>query len=81
MANTDTKAAEKAPVEKMVKIKLPLTRTEKDDVYVALNGKAYLIKRGEEVEVPEGVVEILQHKEEMLALAMEFEEKAMANVL
>ena len=74
MANT-----EKAP--KMVKIKLPLSRTEKDDVYVALNGKSYQIKRGVEVEVPAGVVEILQHKEEMIALAMEFEAQAAENAI
>jgi hypothetical protein len=80
MANTETKATATAPKgEKLVKIKLPLSRTEKDDVYVALNGKPYLIKRGEEVEVPAGVVEILQHKEEMLAVAMAFEEQAAAN--
>lgn len=64
---------------KKVKIKIPLTRTEKDDVYVCLNGTSYLIKRGEEVEVPEGVAEILQHKEAMLAIAMEYEEQASAN--
>ena len=63
---------------KKVKIKLPLTRTEKDDVWVALNGKSYLIKRGETVEVPAGVAEILQHKEEALAVAMEFEAQASA---
>jgi hypothetical protein len=66
--------------EKKVKIKLPLTRNEKDDVYVALNGKPYLIKRGEEVEVPCGVAEILQHREEMLAIAMEFEAQASARL-
>ena len=78
MANT--KDTVQAPVgEQMVKIKLPLTRNEKDDVYVALNGKTFLIKRGEEVEVPVGVAEILQHSEEMLAQAMEFEAQAMAN--
>jgi hypothetical protein len=65
---------------KKVKIKLPLTRTEKDDVYVAVNGKSYLIKRGETVEVPASVAEVLQHKEEMLAQAMEFENQASANV-
>lgn len=64
---------------KKVKIKLPLTRGEKDDVYVAVNGKSYLIKRGEEVEVPESVVEVLKNSEEMLALAMEFEEQAKKN--
>lgn len=64
---------------KMVKIKLPLTRTEKDDVYVAINGKSFLIKRGVTVEVPASVAEVLQHKEEMLAQAMEFEAQASAN--
>ena len=57
-----------------VKIKLPLTRTEKDDVYVALNGKSYLIKRGEYVDVPAGVAEILKHQEETLSKAIAFEE-------
>lgn len=61
------------------KIKLPLTRTEKDDVYVCVNGESFLIKRGETVEVPDYVAEVLQHKEEMLAEAMEFEAQAAAN--
>ena len=63
---------------KKVKIKLPLTRTEKDDVYVGLNGKTYLIKRGVEVEVPEGVAKILERREKMLSLAREFEAQASA---
>lgn len=61
---------------KTVKIKLPLTRYEKDDVYVAINGKSYLIKRGETVEVPEAVVEVLENKERMLRIAYDFEEQA-----
>ena len=77
MATTDTKTPVKN--EKMVKVKIDLTRTERDDVYVALNGKTYLIKRGVEVEVPEGVAEILAHSEEMLTQAMEFEAQAAAN--
>lgn len=68
-------AAKKA---KKVKIKLPLTRTEKDDVFVGLNGKTYLIKRGVEVEVPVGVAKILERKEKMLSIAMEFEAQAAA---
>lgn len=75
MATTTTE--NKAP--KKVKIKLPLTRAESEDVFVALNGKTYQIKRGVEVEVPKGVAEILQHKEEMLTIAMEFEAQAAAN--
>ena len=77
MAETKTtKAAEKVAEEKKVKIRLPLTRTEKNDVLVGVNGNTWLIKRGEEVEVPECVAEVLQHKEEMLSEAMAFEEQA-----
>lgn len=77
MAETKTtKAAEKVAEEKKVKIRLPLTRTEKNDVLVGVNGRTWLIKRGEEVEVPECVAEVLQHKEEMLTEAMAFEEQA-----
>ena len=73
MAETTNKAP------KMVKIKLPLTRTEKNDVYVAVNGKSYLIKRGEYVEVPASVAEVLENREKMLNQAMEFEAKAANN--
>ena len=71
-------AAKKPAKPKTVKIKLPLTRTEKDDVYVCLNGKSYLIKRGVEVEVPYGVAKILERKEKMLSIAMEYEAQAAA---
>lgn len=70
--NNTTTAANRA--EKMVKIKLPLSRTEKDDVPVAVNDRTWLIQRGVEVEVPECVVEVLKHQEEMLRQSMEFEE-------
>ncbi len=59
--------------EGYVRIRLPLTREEKEDVYVGLNGVGYLIQRGREVDVPEGVAEILRRKEEMLEEAMAFE--------
>lgn len=62
-----------------VKIKLPLTRNETDDVEVILNGKIYLIQRGHEVEVPRGVAEILQHQEHSLSNAIAYEAKASAN--
>lgn len=63
---------------KKVTIRLPLTRTERDDVFVGLNGKTYLIKRGVDVEVPEGVARILDRREKMLSIAMEFEAQAAA---
>lgn len=67
---TETKTVKK------VKIKIPKTRDNSDDVYVAVNGRSFLIKRGEYVEVPEYVAEVLQHQEEMLAEAMAYEEAA-----
>ena len=66
------------PIKK-VKIKLPLTRTEKDDVYVAVNGQSFLIKRGEEVEVPFYVAEVLRNREEALAEALTFEAQVADN--
>ena len=69
-----------ATTEKKVKIKLPLTRTEKEDKWCAVNGKPYLIKRGVEVEVPDYVAEVLQHEEEMLSIGMAYEAEASKHV-
>ena len=69
-----------ADTKKMVKIRIPRTRADQDDVFVSVNMETFLIKRGVEVEVPDYVAEVLQHKEEMLAQAMEFEAQAQANV-
>lgn len=35
----------------------------KDDIYVAVNGKRYIIKRGEEVTIPGSVYEILMRSQ------------------
>lgn len=40
-----------------------------EDVQVIVNGKVYIIKRGEAVKVPECVAEILKQQEEQLVLA------------
>ena len=61
--------------EKRVTIRLPLSRDERDDVYVGLNGKGYLIKRGVNVDVPAGVAEILRRREEMLESAFAYEDQ------
>lgn len=57
MANTTT--TNKG--EKKVKITLPLLpgKNVSQDVYVAVNFKSYVIRRGEEVEVPEFVYNAL----------------------
>lgn len=69
-----------ATTVKKVKIKLPLSRTEKEGKWCAVNGKPYLIKRGVEVEVPDYVSEVLQHEEEMLSIGMAYEAEASKNV-
>ena len=65
--------------EKKVKIKLPLTRTETEDKWCAVNGKPFLIKRGVEVEVPDYVAEVLQNEEDMLSVGMAYEAEAQKN--
>lgn len=75
MAETKTKTKKNSlfPDEPLVTIKIPITRTEKDDVWVAVNGKSIQIKRGVEVEVPKCIAEVLEHSEKMLIEAMEYE--------
>ena len=62
------------PKEKMVKIRIPRTKADQEDVPVWVNNRSWLIKRGVEVEVPECVAEVLQHQEEVLESIMLFEE-------
>lgn len=71
MAETKTKKSKLFPNEPLVTIKLPLTRTEKEDVWVAVNGKSMQIKRGVAVEVPRCIAEALEHQERQLMVAME----------
>lgn len=63
-----------ATEEKMVKIRLPITREEKAAVPVWVNDKSWLIQRGVEVEVPECVAEVLRHSEEMQEACIAYEE-------
>lgn len=59
--------------QKMVKIRIPRTKKDQEDVPVWVNNDSWLIKRGVEVEVPECVAEVLRHQEEMMETIMEFE--------
>lgn len=61
-----------APIEEkenLVKIRIPLTRDNQEDVFVGVNGRTWLIKRGVTVEVPEVVAEVINQSEEALAKA------------
>lgn len=65
-----------AKVEELIKIRLPRSREEDDDVYVSVNDRSWLIKRGVTVEVPACVAEVLRHQEDALEKAYEFAEAA-----
>lgn len=70
---TATAPAKKAKeAEKLVKIKLPRVKGE-DAVFVSVNERTWLVKRGIEVEVPECVEEVLRHQEEMQEQAEAFD--------
>ena len=71
MAETKKTAA---PEEKMVKIRIPRTKADQEDVPVWVNERSWIIKRGVEVEVPECVAEVLRHQEEALENIMLFDE-------
>lgn len=64
-----------AETKKMVKIRIPRTRADQDDVFVSVNMETFLIKRGVEVEVPDYVAEVLKHQEEMLERIMVFNDE------
>lgn len=63
-----------APAEKTVKIRLPRERKDQEDVFVSINERTWLIKRGVEVEVPECVAAVLHDQEHMLEQIMDFQE-------
>lgn len=71
----DTKA-EAPAAPKMVKIRIPRTKKDEEDVFVSVNLRTYIIKRGVDVEVPDFVAEVLRHQEEMLEEIMLFDEAA-----
>lgn len=76
MAETKTTNAKKSklfPNEPLVTINIPFNRHEKDDVWVAVNGKSMQIKRGIDVEVPRCIAKALEHSQNMLIKAMEYE--------
>lgn len=64
-----------AKQEKTVRIRLPRERKDQDDKIVWVNARRFLIKRGVEVDVPECVAKVLQHEDDMLQKAYEYEEK------
>ena len=59
--------------EQLVQIKLPKTRELQEDVFVSVNQRNWLIRRGVTVEVPACVAEVLQHAENMAEEALRYD--------
>lgn len=58
------------PEKKMVKRRLFKDNDKyQADVFVCVNGKAYTIKRGVDVEIPEEVAEVLDNADDQLMVA------------
>lgn len=75
MSTTTTKKPVEAAenkTEELVKIRIPRARDNQDDVFVAVNGRTWLIKRGVDVEVPPCVVEVLRNQEDALTKEYDF---------
>lgn len=60
--------------EELVTIKIPRNSKDNSDVFVSVNEKTWLIKRGVAVEVPLCVAEQIQHQERMEEEIYQFEE-------
>jgi hypothetical protein len=74
MAETKATKATETEKEKLVKIRIPRERDRQDDVFVCINGRTWLIKRGVEVEVPECVAEVIRNAEDVAEKAYAFNE-------
>lgn len=75
MATTTIKKpveAAETKTEDLVTIRVPRDRDNQDDVFVAVNGRTWLIKRGVDVEVPPCVVEVLRNQEDALTREYDF---------
>lgn len=53
----------------------------KGDLFVGVNGKSYLVKRGVEVELPRGVYETIKNSQAQMVAASETMETAAAGVI
>lgn len=69
-----------APAERRVQIMLPLLEDPKAprEEYFAVNGKSFIIRRGEYVKVPEYVAEVIANSQAARMAAIKFvDEKAL----
>lgn len=73
---TAEKNSDKAETKQnTVVIQLPVIEGMGDSVYVSVNMKSYQIKRGEPVEVPLSVAEVLENSSKQMMVAMQKQEE------
>ena len=74
MAETTKKTADNATKGKRVEVKLPKLPGQNaiQEEFFSVNGKNYRIKRGETVEIPEEVAEVIANGEKAEEYAMNF---------
>ncbi len=71
---TQEQASEKAPEqEELITIRLPITKEMQDDVFVRVNERTWLIKRGETVKLPACAVEVLEHSEQAMLEGLRYQ--------
>lgn len=80
MAETVKKETVKETTEKMIKLRIPRTRENAEDVFISVNNRTWQVQRGVEVELPECAVEVLRHEEEMIENIVLFENKNQSKV-
>ncbi len=71
------KKAPEAAKEETVRFIIPKGTSDRDkgDLFVAVNGKSYLVKRGVAVDMPRSVAEVLENSSAQLAYAEELQKK------
>ncbi len=61
--------------KKKVKVNIPKLRKDEKDVYVCVNGKGILIKRGEDVMIDPEFAKVLKHSQKADGIAMQYLEQ------
>ncbi len=82
MADTIKKTADNATKGKRVTVKLPRLPGQNaiQEEFYSVNGKNYLIKRGETVEIPEEVAEVIRNAEMAEEYAMNYAEASVKKI-
>lgn len=74
MADTTKKSVDNATKVRRVTVRLPRLQGQgaNQEEFFSVNGKNYIIKRGETVEIPEEVAEVIRNAEKAEEYAMKY---------